>query len=111
MAVYQVVFWESDSGDKPVAKWIKSLSKKDQLYLGGLLKDLAIDGPFSRPKVFRHLDHDLWEIRDLRSPGPGYRIYFGYSGGSIICLVVNAGNKSTQQRDIELAKQRLSNEV
>lgn len=103
---YKVIFWESKSGEKPVAKWIKSLPEKDRLYLGGLFKDLAWDGAYARPKVFHHLEDDLWEIRDLRT-GQGFRIYFGYSKGSIICLVVNAGNKSTQQRDIALAKKRL----
>ncbi len=107
---YRVLFWVSGNGEKPVAKWMKKLSKEDQRYLGDLLRDLAIDGPYSRPKVFKHLDGDLWEIRDLRT-GAGYRIYFGFDGFNIVCLVVNAGDKRSQDRDIELAKRRLSNEV
>lgn len=35
--------------------------------------------------------------------GPGYRIYFGRYGESIILLLAG-GTKKTQQRDIELAK-------
>ncbi len=97
---YQVVFWENSKREKPVAKWIKKLPKKDRDYLGTLLRDLAYDGPAARPKVFKHLDGILWEIRDLRSPGPGFRIYFGFDGETI-CLVVTSGNKDTQQQDIE----------
>jgi len=104
---YRVIFWENDNGEKPVAKWLKELkNKKDKIFLGDLLRDLAFDGPNSKPKVFKHLEGKLWEIRDLRSPGPGFRIYFGFDG-DIICLVVNAGDKSSQDRDIELARRRL----
>ncbi len=108
---YRVLFWANRSGDKPVANWLKDLKKEDRIYLGDLLRDLAIDGPFSRPKVFKHLEGDLWEIKDKRSPGPGFRIYFGFNGSEIVCLVVNAGSKKSQDRDIELAKKRLKNEV
>lgn len=102
---YQVYFWENEAGKKPVAEWLKSLPRDDRLYLGGLLRDLAFDGPFARPKVFKHLDRKLWEMRDLRK-GPGYRIYFGFDGESV-CIVLQAGNKGSQKRDIELAIERL----
>jgi putative addiction module killer protein len=103
---YRVLFWVGPSGEKPVAQWLKSLVTKDRLYLGGLMRDLAYDGPSSRPKVFKHLEGSLWEIRDLRHPGPGLRVYFGYDGNTIV-VVVAGGDKSTQQRDIDLAKKRL----
>ena len=102
---YKVLFWVSDSGKKPVADWLKALPKEDKMYLGGLLKDLAYDGPNSRPKVFKHIAGDLWEIRDLRK-GAGFRIYFGFDGDTI-CIVLNSGNKSSQNRNIELAHERL----
>lgn len=103
---YRVKFWMDGSGEKPVAKWLKGLPDKDKEYLGGLLRDLAFGGPFSRPKIFKHLEESLWEIRDLRSPGPGYRIYFAFVE-NVIILVVSSGNKSSQQRDIKQAKLRL----
>ncbi len=103
---FRVLFWGSESGDKPVADWMKSLETRDRIYVGDLLRDLAFDGPLSRPKVFKHLLGSLWECRDLRRPGPGFRIYFGFDG-FVICVVVAAGNKNSQKRDIELAKKRL----
>jgi hypothetical protein len=85
---------------------MKGLTVADRIYLGDLLRDLAHGGPRARPKVFKHLAGLLWECRDLRSPGPGFRIYFGFDG-EVICIVVAAGNKSSQSRDIATAKKRL----
>ncbi|WP_397601944.1 type II toxin-antitoxin system RelE/ParE family toxin [Silvanigrella sp.] len=111
MSNFRVLFWANSNGEKPVAKWMKALKKEDQIYLADIFRDLANDGPLSRPKVFKHLEGDLWEIKDKRSPGPGFRIYFGFNGSDIICLVVHAGSKKSQDRDIELAKKRLKSEV
>ena len=105
MSRFTVLFWEAENGDKPVADWLKTLSLEDRRYLGDLFYDLATDGPASRPKVFKHLEESLWEIRDLRK-GSGYRIYFGFNSETI-CIVVHAGNKRTQSQDIKLAKKRV----
>ena len=43
----------------------------------------------------------VWEARLMF--GPGYRIYFGKDGNSIIVLLVG-GEKSSQSRDISRAK-------
>lgn len=46
-------------------------------------------------------------IRELKIDyAKGYRIYFNESGGKIIILLIG-GDKSTQQRDIEKAKEIL----
>jgi putative addiction module killer protein len=44
-------------------------------------------------------------VFELRMPfGPGYRVYFGRDGESIVLLLCG-GDKSTQSADIERAKQ------
>ncbi|MEG4319713.1 MULTISPECIES: type II toxin-antitoxin system RelE/ParE family toxin [unclassified Microcoleus] len=40
--------------------------------------------------------------------GPGYRVYFGQVGSTIVLLLVG-GDKSTQDRDIRKAKQYWTN--
>jgi putative addiction module killer protein len=43
-------------------------------------------------------------VQSLRIPfGPGFRVYFGREGGSIVILLCG-GDKSTQARDIERAQ-------
>ena len=44
-------------------------------------------------------------VRELRIPeGKGYRVYYAWSGEFFVLLLLG-GDKSTQQRDIETAKQ------
>ncbi len=35
--------------------------------------------------------------------GPGYRVYFGFSGETVVLLMAG-GDKSSQQKDIKLVK-------
>lgn len=44
-------------------------------------------------------------VSELRIPyGPGYRMYFARAGGTVVLLLCG-GDKSSQKRDIEKAKQ------
>lgn len=44
-------------------------------------------------------------VHELRIDyGPGYRVYFGWLGSTIVLLLCG-GDKSTQTKDIDLAKQ------
>jgi len=56
---------------------------------------------------FGECEHVGNGIRELKIDyAKGYRIYFKESGGKIIILLIG-GDKSTQQRDIEKAKEIL----
>ncbi len=56
--------------------------------------------------VFRSLQGGLYEFKiDV---GPGYRIYFAKVGSTIL-VILCAGSKSSQSRDIEKAKRYLAN--
>ena len=57
-------------------------------------------------KNVRALKDGIFEIKiDF---GPGYRVYFGEDGRQIIVLLV-AGDKSSQRKDIQKAKQYWQN--
>ncbi|MBX9839401.1 MAG: type II toxin-antitoxin system RelE/ParE family toxin [Silvanigrellaceae bacterium] len=55
--------------------------------------------PHSKP-----IDVGLFELREMRF---GYRIYYTFDKGKIIVLIA-AGDKSSQKRDIKIARERLS---
>jgi putative addiction module killer protein len=49
-------------------------------------------------------DCNLFELRIHY--GPGYRVYFEERGANTIVLVLNAGTKKTQEKDIKKAKKQ-----
>jgi putative addiction module killer protein len=57
-------------------------------------------GNFGDSKIIKGGD-GIWELRI--NFGPGYRVYFGKKGTTIIILLLG-GNKGTQERDIIKAK-------
>jgi putative addiction module killer protein len=85
-------------GREPFSEWLASL------------RDIR-----ARAKIRVRLDrvslgnigdcHTVGEgVQELRIDyGPGYRIYFGQEGATIV-LLLSGGDKSTQSRDIETAK-------
>lgn len=52
----------------------------------------------------KSLDSGLFELRERRY---GYRIYYGFHENRLIILLT-AGNKASQERDIKIARERLS---
>jgi len=102
----QIRCWNSKSGKKPVKKWLADLDKenfKKVDHLLGLLRKLkrSLSMPHSR-----NLGEGLYELRD-RSTGPGYRIYYTWQENTLVILL-GAGTKGSQDRDIEIARKRLA---
>ena len=87
-----------DSNDRsPYAKWFNRLSAPAAARVVTALVRIE-QGNFSNTKG---LGRGVLECRiDF---GPGYRIYFGHDGDSIVILL-GGGTKKRQQNDIEVAK-------
>ena len=47
----------------------------------------------------RHVGDEVWELKFHF--GPGYRVYFALDGKKLILLLLNAGLKGTQKKDIK----------
>ncbi|MBN6074037.1 type II toxin-antitoxin system RelE/ParE family toxin [Aggregatibacter actinomycetemcomitans] len=79
-------------------KWFKSL--KDPLAKISILKRIerAEMGNFGD---YKSVGNGIYEMRI--TTGAGYRVYYAQKG-DVIYLLLNGGNKSTQQADIEKAK-------
>lgn len=104
----KVLCWTGKSGRKPVKSWIAELddgSFKRVDKLIGLLKSL---GRELRPPHCRFLGEGLFELRDTAT-GPGYRIYYTWQDDVLVILLA-AGDKGSQDKDIEVARRRLNDE-
>lgn len=82
----------------PFDEWFSSLKdKRVKATVATRLNRLA-QGNFG---LCRNLGPKFWELKiDF---GPGLRVYFGEDGDKIVVLLAG-GDKSTQSRDIESAK-------
>jgi putative addiction module killer protein len=79
-------------------KWIDKLKDKQaRAQIAARIKRLALGNPGD--------SRFLGDISELRiNYGPGYRVYFKDTGKEIIILLCG-GDKSTQQADIEKARE------
>ena len=86
------------SGKIPFEAWYDKLDQ---------LMQRAIDARLTRLAVGNFGDHKSVGagVFELRVPkGPGLRVYYGLSGGDLVVLI-GGGDKGSQKRDIEKAKE------
>ncbi len=93
----KIKIFQDNNGKEPFAEWIDSLSLKE------------------RSRIFTRLDRvETGNMGDHRSVGggvgelrfhfgPGYRVYYGETGNTVILLLCG-GDKSSQNKDIKKAK-------
>lgn len=94
----RVIYYTATNGKMPVKDWLNALPDETRGRIFKGIRKVAEGGAKNRIKS---LKDGVFEIKfDI---GPGYRVYFGEKGNELIVLLV-AGNKKTQKRDIEQAK-------
>lgn len=98
MNKFFIRYFELDNGKKPFMDWLASLDKP--------LKERVIirlsriqQGNFGD---FKKIDSELYELR--LKYGKGYRIYYIIEDSAII-LLLSGGDKSSQTKDIKMAKE------
>lgn len=89
----EVVEYLDSRGRSPYREWFLSLDAQTAAIVTVAVERLA-DGNTSRVKP---IGEGAVEIRIDR--GPGYRIYFGWDGKTLVVLL-GGGTKRRQQRDI-----------
>ncbi len=82
--------------------WLKKLKDKHVKIRILARLDRVSHGNFGDVK---NINSSISELRFFF--GSGYRIYYTIQDENTIVLLLNGGNKSTQQKDIESAKQLL----
>lgn len=93
-----VVLFVDSTGKEPFSEWLEAL--RDHQARRRILTRLrrVEQGNFGDCKALQDGIHEL-----RFTFGPGYRVYFGEDGDTIVVLLCG-GDKSSQERDIERAK-------
>ena len=93
----EIRYYVDDDGKAPFAKWVEDLDEVAAFKVAGALTRMA-EGNFSNAKG---VGAGVLEFRiDF---GPGYRVYFGRDGDTLVILLTG-GTKKRQQQDILAAR-------
>ena len=91
-----IQIYETDDGKCPYLKWESRLSRIARAKISARLERVKL-GNIGDCKAIKGAK-GLYELRIHY--GPGYRIYFGKKGNTIILLLLG-GSKSDQKKDIQ----------
>lgn len=97
----EIRFYQHTNGKVPVALWLKSLDKSTIRRIQDRLTRIAENDNFGD---YKQLNDEISELRF--NFGSGYRIYY-HETNDIIVLLLNAGDKKSQSKDINKAKEYL----
>lgn len=92
----KVVYYETSSGQKPLAKWLQKRDRPMRIAILGRIDDVA-EGDFGD---HRYLQDGVWELRNRR---PAWRVYFGVDGDQVVVLLAGS-MKGDQNKAIDRAK-------
>ena len=99
----KTIFFKEDDGSEPVKAWLSELRRKKRHF-----EHEKITTRINRATFGNFGDHRMFKgsIGELKIDfGPGYRVYFGVDGDEFVVLL-QGGDKSSQQADIDLATER-----
>lgn len=96
----EIRFYQLKNGKEPVREWLLSLDKVTMVKITKRLERIYDDN-FGD---YKQIAPNLYEMRFIF--GKGYRIYYTIEK-EVIVLLLHAGDKSKQSKDIETAKEYL----
>jgi putative addiction module killer protein len=99
MSLLKLITYTTSTGKEPFSIWLQGLDRKDRSIIITRIGRVRL-GNFGDCKSIK----DGEGILELRIDyGPGYRIYFGRKGTTVIVLLIG-GDKGSQTKDITKAK-------
>jgi putative addiction module killer protein len=99
---YNLKIYQTERGKCPFTQWLHDLSDRKAQSLIHLRLERLRMGNFGTSKSLGNGIHEL-----KIDVGPGYRVYFS-KVGAVVVLLLCAGDKKTQQKDIAKAKEYLT---
>ncbi len=98
--MYQIKTFKTTNGKSPFTKWLGKLEINTALRIQERIRRIG-SGNLGD---FKSVGEGVHELRFFFRRGSGYRVYFGFEDEKIIILLC-AGDKSTQVKDIKKAKE------
>lgn len=100
--IWKIEYWCNAGGESTVEKWLDSLSREQLKSVAKEMKLLELCGNNLKLPHSRSLKKGLFELRERQY---GLRIYYAFLCDKTV-LMLHAGNKKSQNKDIEVARQR-----
>lgn len=100
-------FFIEENGSVPVEEFLDSLDLKTRARFRWSMEQLRVRNVRAREPLVRHLEGDLWELREESQTNIYRIIYFFFTGRRIVFL--HGFQKKTQKtprKELELAKRR-----
>ena len=97
----KIKFYRLENNKEPVKEWLLSLDSTTRVKIIKRLERIYDDN-FGD---YKQIAPNLYELRFFF--GSGYRIYYTIKG-EIVVILLYAGDKSDQKKDIEIAKKYLN---
>lgn len=104
MKKWEIEYWDADKGKSPIEKWLDKLETDQLKSVAKELRMLEKAGNELKMPHSKPIGQGLFELRERRY---GYRIYYVFQGECLIILLA-AGDKKSQERDIKIAYERFS---
>ena len=101
---WEIEYWCNDEDESPLEKWFDSLNKEQFKSVAKEVKLLELCGNLLKLPHSRSLKKGLFELRERKY---GFRIYYTFLKNRVI-LLMQAGDKKSQNKDIDIARERLS---
>ncbi|MFN8525734.1 MAG: type II toxin-antitoxin system RelE/ParE family toxin [Chloroflexota bacterium] len=104
---WSVEFFVEDSGGAPVAEFLADLDAKTRSRFRWSMEQLRIRNVSARAPLVRHVEGELWELREESRTNIYRVVYFFFTGRRIVML--HGFQKKTQQlprQELEIARAR-----
>jgi phage-related protein len=98
-------FYEAPNGRVPVAEFLLSLDAKTRARFRWSMEQLRVRNTRAREPLVKHLDGDLWELREESGTNIYRVVYFFYTGRRIVFLHgFQKKSQQTPRRELEQAR-------
>ncbi len=100
-------FFIEDRGSSPVEEFLDGLDLKTRARFRWSMEQLRVRNVQAREPLVRHLEGDLWELREESRTNIYRVIYFFYTGRRIVFLHgFQKKSQRTPRRELAMARQR-----